>query len=138
MRCILILTLAALLAGPATAQQLEFLGGLGGLKVNNGNVQINSNRGTSLEIPNPSNGVPGLKVNGSGNSRQDLMVTRGSRGEWVIQDNGRGESAVIDTTAGGMTRLESSRGSYTVPTSVLRDFLGDDQEAIQFFDGLGR
>lgn len=138
MRCILILALAIILAGPATAQQLDFLGSRGGLQVSNGNVQVHSNRGTSLTIPNPSGGQPGLSVSGASAAPQDLVVTRGSSGEWVFQDNSRGESAVIDLTSGGMTRVQSPRGSYTVPTSLLRDFLGNDQEAVQFFQVLGR
>jgi hypothetical protein len=101
-------------------------------------VQIVNNRGSRVEIPTPNGGSPTLRVDGSQAVRRDIMVERGPSGEWLIRDNSSGERAVVDMAPNGITRVESAHGTYTVPTSIVRDFFGDDKDALRFFEALSR
>lgn len=138
MRFILTILITTILGAGAFAQSLDLSGGRGSVRIDNGNVQLVNSRGSRVEIPTPNGGAPNFNVNGSGAVRRDVVVGRSAQGEWTFQDSNTGESAVIDMAPGGTTRVESARGSYTVPTSVVRDFLGNDKDAARFFEALSR
>ena len=138
MRCTLILLTTLCLLVPASAQSLNLGGGRGTLRILDGSVQVHTQRGNSLTIPTVSGAHQGLNLSGANRVPDDLVVTRGASGEFQVNSRGTGETAVIDMRPGGLTQVQSSRGSYSVPTDMVRAYLGgEDKEAARFFQILG-
>jgi hypothetical protein len=135
MRTLLILGMLTALISPGLAQQVDTSNGRSTLNIRSGGINATNARGSTVSV-----GQDGISI--SGTSRkirpENVSVQQGPDGLWYLTDRVSGYSAVVDASPAGMTRIDSPQGSTTVPTSLVREYFGDDQDALRFFDYLSR